>query len=208
MLRSSHDACGCSTQTTSTINLKRSTLHPHEGQADRPNTPSDSVNLGSQVPQPGIPVFSGASPIARKSARLAGVTRRHPVSLPCRTRVEALFGDVSGAGLCGAFWNLRAALEPRCRDRVRLAWRLVRSCDTPFPSAATQASGCDPAAQTDTVVCCVCLPQVWLIQAAQLMPSFCSCSAQLCGRARASDVTVRPAGAGLLAIASTIRGDK
>src|ERR1700730_1372910 len=47
MLRSSHDACGCSTQTTSTINLKRSTLHPHEGQADRPNTPSDSVNPGS-----------------------------------------------------------------------------------------------------------------------------------------------------------------
>jgi hypothetical protein len=31
-----------STQTTSIINLKRSTLHPHEGQADRPNTPSDS----------------------------------------------------------------------------------------------------------------------------------------------------------------------
>jgi hypothetical protein len=44
MLRSSHDACGCSTQTTSTINLKRSTLHPHEGQADRPNTPSDCGN--------------------------------------------------------------------------------------------------------------------------------------------------------------------
>src|ERR1700730_1790453 len=41
MLRSSHDACGCSTQTTSTINLKRSTLHPYEGQADRPNTPSE-----------------------------------------------------------------------------------------------------------------------------------------------------------------------
>jgi hypothetical protein len=47
MLRSSYDACGCSTQTTSIINLKRSTLHPHEGQADRPNTPSDSINLGS-----------------------------------------------------------------------------------------------------------------------------------------------------------------
>src|ERR1700730_12883552 len=47
MLRSSHDACRCSTQTTSTINLKRSTLHRHEGQADRPNTPSDSVNPGS-----------------------------------------------------------------------------------------------------------------------------------------------------------------
>jgi hypothetical protein len=43
MLRSSHDACGCSTQTTSTINLKRSTLQPHEGQADRPNTPSGSI---------------------------------------------------------------------------------------------------------------------------------------------------------------------
>src|ERR1700719_3800850 len=54
MLRSSHDACGCSTQTTSTINLKRSTLHPHEGQADRPNTPSDSVNLGSN---PGPPAM-------------------------------------------------------------------------------------------------------------------------------------------------------
>src|SRR6202043_390380 len=54
MLRSSHDACGCSTQTTSTINLKRSTLHPHEGQADRPNTPSDSVNLGSNPGPPAI----------------------------------------------------------------------------------------------------------------------------------------------------------
>src|ERR1700676_2316131 len=56
MLRSSHDACGCSTQTTSTINLKRSTLHPHEGQADRPDTPSDSVNLGSNPgPQTVVP---------------------------------------------------------------------------------------------------------------------------------------------------------
>src|SRR3981081_2962388 len=58
ILRSSHDACGCSTQTTSTINLKRSTLHPHEGQADRPNTPSDSVNLGSN---PGPPTRESAS---------------------------------------------------------------------------------------------------------------------------------------------------
>src|ERR1700676_2750417 len=57
MLRSSHDACGCSTQTTSTINLKRSTLHPHEGQADRPNTPSDSVNLGSN-PGPPASIFN------------------------------------------------------------------------------------------------------------------------------------------------------
>src|ERR1700680_2818710 len=47
MLRSSYDACACSTQATSIINLKGSTLHPHEGQADRPNTPSDSVNHGS-----------------------------------------------------------------------------------------------------------------------------------------------------------------
>jgi hypothetical protein len=30
--------------TTSTINLKRSTLHPHEGQADRPNTPSGPLS--------------------------------------------------------------------------------------------------------------------------------------------------------------------
>src|SRR5205807_5985003 len=57
MLRSSHDACGCSTQTTSTINLKRSTLQPHEGQADRPNTPSDSVKPDSVNPgsNPGPP---------------------------------------------------------------------------------------------------------------------------------------------------------
>ena len=52
MLRSSYDACGCSAQTTSTINLKRSTLHPHEGQADRPNTPSDSANASSNPSPP------------------------------------------------------------------------------------------------------------------------------------------------------------
>ena len=41
-----------------TINLKRSTLHPHEGQPDRPNTPSDPVNLGSIRPiSPRISVF-------------------------------------------------------------------------------------------------------------------------------------------------------
>ena len=78
MLRSSHDACGCSTQTTSSINLKRSTLHPHEGQADRPNTPSDSVYLGSN---PGPPAtkpldtaafcqFSFASKFVRHVRRL------------------------------------------------------------------------------------------------------------------------------------------
>jgi hypothetical protein len=49
---SSLQRCGCSTQTTSTINLKRSTLHPHEGQADRPNTPSDTVNPGSNLGPP------------------------------------------------------------------------------------------------------------------------------------------------------------
>jgi hypothetical protein len=38
------------------------------------------------------------------------------------------------------------------------------------------------------------------------MPSFCFCSTQLCGRARASDVTARSAGAVPLAIASTTRG--
>src|ERR1700730_6697225 len=66
MLRSSHDACGCSTQTTSTINLKRSTLHPHEGQADRPNTPSDSVYLGSN---PGPPATNPSDRQRRRSIR-------------------------------------------------------------------------------------------------------------------------------------------
>src|ERR1700732_4552413 len=69
MLRSSHDACGCSTQTTSTINLKRSTLHPHEGQADRPNTPSDSVNPGSNPGPPAnkikwVPFSVATAPVA------------------------------------------------------------------------------------------------------------------------------------------------
>src|SRR5580704_18815097 len=53
MLRSSHDACGCSTQTTSTINLKRSTLHPTKGKPTGriPHlTPLIMVRI--QVPQP------------------------------------------------------------------------------------------------------------------------------------------------------------
>jgi len=54
---------------------------------------------------------------------------------------------------------------------------------------------------------CVCR-RCQLIEAAQLMQSFCSCSAQLCGRARASDVTVRPACAVPFSIASTMPGDK
>src|ERR1700730_10569322 len=54
MLRSSHDACGCSTQRTSTFHRKRGTLQPDDGQADRPNTPSDSVNLGSNPGPPAI----------------------------------------------------------------------------------------------------------------------------------------------------------
>jgi hypothetical protein len=66
MLRSSHDACGCSTQTTSTINLKRSTLHPHEGQADRPNTPSDSVNHGSN---PGPSAINNTMVVSRNWSR-------------------------------------------------------------------------------------------------------------------------------------------
>src|ERR1700716_865884 len=74
MLRSSYDACGCSTQTTSTINLKRSTLHPHEGQADRPNTPSDSVNHGSN-PGPSamhLPDMTPAAPTAPSRETLVG----------------------------------------------------------------------------------------------------------------------------------------
>ena len=59
--------------------------------------------------------------------------------------------------------------------------------------------------QTGTVAVYVC-HTCRLIQAAQLMPNFCSGSAQPCGRARASDVTVRSAGAVPFSIASTMRG--
>src|SRR6202030_2953469 len=85
MLRSSHDACGCSTQTTSTINLKRSTLHPHEGQADRPDTPSDSVNLGSN---PGPPARESASNrCVFVVSSLAGIVLKLPrVSYPATHR--------------------------------------------------------------------------------------------------------------------------
>src|ERR1700730_5162762 len=77
MLRSSHDACGCSTQTTSTIILKSSTLHPHEGRADRPNTPSDSVNHGSGSPGYYFNRFAtGVAPIDAG----AGRTRVHSAS--------------------------------------------------------------------------------------------------------------------------------
>src|ERR1700726_2227135 len=90
MLRSSHDACGCSTQTTSTINLKRSTLHPHEGQADRPNTPSDSVNLGSN---PGPPArhtgfFGSVSACADGPSVRAPITTRDDDSALCALRVS------------------------------------------------------------------------------------------------------------------------
>jgi hypothetical protein len=55
MLRSSHDACGCSTQTTSTINLKRSTFTPTKGKPTGriPHlTPAILVRI--QVPQPNL----------------------------------------------------------------------------------------------------------------------------------------------------------
>src|SRR5580704_5016408 len=92
MLRSSHDACGCSTQTTSTINLKRST-HPHEGQADRPNTPSDSVNLGSN---PGPPVSETASDV------------RHTLARVGRTDEANLIREVCAAAdtIVPLLWNL------------------------------------------------------------------------------------------------------
>src|ERR1700688_1159594 len=98
MLRSSHDACGCSTQTTSTINLKRSTLHPHEGQADRPNTPSDSVNHGSN---PG-PSARNPSDIASISEdNLSGLlVRPEPAAQSGRRpNILVIWGDDIG------YWN-------------------------------------------------------------------------------------------------------
>jgi hypothetical protein len=49
------------------------------------------IYLGMRVRTvPGIKtLLAGVSPLARKSATLAGVRRRYPVSLPGRTRVEA-----------------------------------------------------------------------------------------------------------------------
>jgi hypothetical protein len=109
MLRSSHDACGCSTQTTSTINLKRSTLHPHEGQADRPNTPSDSVNPGSN-PGPSasyyvldiayIIVFLGSL----FSREFAGVTGLVFKAIRGRDGFTRDFG-------CGRYENLSGAIS-------------------------------------------------------------------------------------------------
>src|ERR1700730_5603634 len=103
MLRSSHDACGCSTQTTSTINLKRSTLHPHEGQADRPNTPSDSVNLGSNPGPERIRAARGGkrlvagretghvcNNVALTESGVQGALPRHCTSL-CRFNASHIF---------------------------------------------------------------------------------------------------------------------
>src|ERR1700730_6722766 len=91
MLRSSHDACGCSTQTTSTINLKRSTLHPHEGQADPPNTPSDSVNPGSNPGPSNRCVFVVSS--------VAGIVLKLPrVSSPANSSATTRDAKLSGCG--------------------------------------------------------------------------------------------------------------
>src|ERR1700680_5301238 len=77
MLRSSHDACGCSTP-DHVYRLKRSTLHPHEGQADRPNTPSDSVNPGSNPGHPAMHTgfFGSVSARAEKWRHLRGLGGR------------------------------------------------------------------------------------------------------------------------------------
>src|SRR6202048_3007471 len=97
MLRSSHDACGCSTQTTSTINLKRSTLHPHEGQADRPNTPSDSVNLGSNPGPPAIhlPDMTVYFQFPRSPGK---ITRTSVARLLREVLVDANFGESNNRG--------------------------------------------------------------------------------------------------------------
>src|SRR5580700_9246945 len=109
MLRSSHDPCGCSTQTTSTINLKRSTLHPHEGQADRPNTPSDSVNLGSNPGPPAsyyvldiayVIVFLG-SLVSREFAGVTGLVFKAIRGRDGCTRDFA----------CGRYENLSGAIS-------------------------------------------------------------------------------------------------
>src|SRR4030081_1859237 len=96
MLRSSHDACGCSPQTTSTINLKRSTLQPHEGQADRPNTPSDSVNLGSN---PGPPARESAP---NRCVFVVSSLARIGLKLPCVSypaSASVLTGDAKPLGV-------------------------------------------------------------------------------------------------------------
>jgi Flp pilus assembly protein TadD len=87
MLRSSHDACGCSTQTTSTINLKRSTLHTHEGQSTEllrkamsidPNNADITHSLGLALVRQhnyaeALPELRRASELAPSNARYAYV---------------------------------------------------------------------------------------------------------------------------------------
>src|ERR1700730_3297646 len=96
MLSSSQDVFGWSTHTTSTINLKRSPLHPHEGQADRPNTPSDSVNHGSN---PGPPAReSDSNRCVFVVSSLAGIVPILPrVSSPANASVPTRDAKVRGA---------------------------------------------------------------------------------------------------------------
>ena len=108
MLRSSHDACGCSTQTTSTINLKRSTLHPTKGKPTGriPHlTPLILVRI--QLPQPGSPVSGVLFPRWGESPTFPRVTRADPSLWPVICGISALNGRVSIAGLCSPFSNFR-----------------------------------------------------------------------------------------------------
>src|ERR1700732_3816776 len=115
-------ACGCSTQTTSTINLKRSTLHPHEGQADRPNTPSDSVNLGSN---PGPPARESASNrCVFVVSSLAGIVLKLPrVSAPANASVPTRDAKRQGVGRERPQGSLKAVFESS--DVERFGWGLV-----------------------------------------------------------------------------------
>src|ERR1700680_3412617 len=103
MLRSSYDACACSTQTTSIINLKRSTLHLHEGQADRPNTPSDSVNPGSNPGPSAWPTTkeptSDLVDLTPEQARQSSQTMLPRTQLVLRTFIESGDTDIVAVAL-------------------------------------------------------------------------------------------------------------
>src|SRR5580692_3822814 len=107
MLRSSYDACGCSTQTTSTINLKRSTLHPHEGQADRPNTPSDSVNPGSNPGPPANEINELSDRVTyKKPARHLTATARAMRNMAAVSAESSVLSEFTARSCL--FWAVRS----------------------------------------------------------------------------------------------------
>jgi hypothetical protein len=129
MLRSSYDACGCSTQTTSTINLKRRPFTPTKGKPTGriPHlTPSTLVRI--QVPQPARPVSGVLFPGWREPSTFPRVRRTRPTRFVAETVARAISAGtvmkISPAPFGGwLFWRAERLTSGEGKKRLQAAPR-------------------------------------------------------------------------------------